>query len=84
MLGGRSVALIFAKPSTRTRVSMEVGVSELGGHPVVLRGEEMQLSRGESPRDTALVLSRHVAAIGIRTASDAEVARARRRRRPCR
>jgi ornithine carbamoyltransferase len=73
VLGGRSVALIFAKPSTRTRVSMEVGVSELGGHPVVLRGDEMQLSRGESPRDTALVLSRHVAAIGIRTASDAQV-----------
>ncbi|HSO98406.1 MAG TPA: ornithine carbamoyltransferase [Solirubrobacteraceae bacterium] len=73
VLGGRSVALIFAKPSTRTRVSMEVGVSELGGHPVVLRGDEMQLSRGESPRDTALVLSRHAAAIGIRTASDAEV-----------
>jgi ornithine carbamoyltransferase len=73
VLGGRSVALVFAKPSTRTRVSMEVGVTELGGHPVVLRGDETQLSRGESPRDTALVLSRHVAAIGIRTASDAEV-----------
>jgi ornithine carbamoyltransferase len=73
VLDGRSVALIFAKPSTRTRVSMEVGVSELGGHPIVLRGDEMQLSRGESPRDTALVLSRHVAAIGIRTTSDAQV-----------
>jgi ornithine carbamoyltransferase len=69
-LARKSVALIFEHPSTRTRVSFEVGVSELGGHPVVLRSEEMQLSRGESPRDTALVLSRHVAAIGIRTGPD--------------
>ena len=74
VLDGRSVALIFQKPSTRTRVSFEVGVSELGGHPVILRSEEMQLSRGESPRDTGLVLSRHVAAIGIRTGSDELVA----------
>lgn len=71
VLGGRSVALIFEKPSTRTRLSFDTGVHELGGHPVVLRGDEMQLSRGESPRDTALVLSRHVAAIGIRTGADA-------------
>ncbi len=69
-LAGRSVALIFQKPSTRTRVSFETGVYELGGHPLVLRPDEMQLSRGESPRDTALVLSRHVAAIGIRTGPD--------------
>jgi ornithine carbamoyltransferase len=69
-LDGRSVALIFHKPSTRTRVSFEVGIDELGGHAVVLRPDEMQLSRGESPRDTALVLSRHVAAIGMRTGSD--------------
>jgi ornithine carbamoyltransferase len=61
------VALIFEKPSTRTRLSFEMGVCELGGHPVVLRADEMQLSRGESPRDTALVLSRQVAAIGMRT-----------------
>jgi ornithine carbamoyltransferase len=66
-LAGHSVALIFHAPSTRTRVSFEAGVFELGGHPLVLRGEELQLSRGESARDTALVLSRHVAAIGIRT-----------------
>ncbi len=66
-LAGRSVALIFQRPSTRTRVSFEVGVHELGGHPLVLRQDELQLSRGESPRDTALVLSRHVAAVGIRT-----------------
>jgi ornithine carbamoyltransferase len=69
-LEGRSVALIFQKPSTRTRVSFEVGVHELGGHPVVLRSDEMQVSRGEALRDTALVLSRHVAAIGIRTGPD--------------
>jgi ornithine carbamoyltransferase len=69
-LAGKSVALIFERPSTRTRVSFEVGVAELGGHPVVLRSDEMQLSRGESPRDTALVLSRHVDAIAIRTGPD--------------
>jgi ornithine carbamoyltransferase len=69
-LAGRNVALIFQKPSTRTRVSFEVGIDELGGHAVVLRSEEMQLSRGEAVRDTALVLSRHVAAIGLRTGSD--------------
>ncbi len=72
-LAGRGVALIFEKPSTRTRLSFEMGVNELGGHPVVLRSGEMQLSRGESPRDTALVLSRQVAAVGIRTGPDALV-----------
>jgi len=72
VLEGRSVALIFEKPSTRTRVSFEAGVSELGGHPLVLRSGELQLSRGESIRDTALVFSRHVAAIGIRTGPDAD------------
>ena len=66
-LDGRSVALVFEKPSTRTRVSFEVGIRELGGHPVVLREGETQLSRGESLRDFALVLSRMVAAIGVRT-----------------
>jgi ornithine carbamoyltransferase len=66
-LEGRSVALVFERPSTRTRVSFEVGVAQLGGHPVVLREGELQLSRGESIRDTALILSRYVAAIGIRT-----------------
>ena len=70
-LAGRGVALIFEKPSTRTRVSFEMGVHELGGHAVVLRSGETQLSRGESPRDTALVLSRQVAAVGIRTGADA-------------
>jgi ornithine carbamoyltransferase len=66
-LAGRSVALIFEKPSTRTRISFEVGINELGGDAVVLREGEMQLSRGESVRDTAIVLSRYVAAIGVRT-----------------
>jgi ornithine carbamoyltransferase len=66
-LAGRSVALLFERPSTRTRVSFEVGVAELGGHPVVLRENEMQISRGESIRDTALVLSRFVQMIGVRT-----------------
>jgi ornithine carbamoyltransferase len=69
-LAGRSVALIFQKPSTRTRVSFEVGIHELGGHAVVLRSDELQLSRGEAARDTALVLSRHVAAVGLRTGAD--------------
>jgi ornithine carbamoyltransferase len=73
VLAGRSVALIFEKPSTRTRVSFETGVHELGGHPLVLRSGELQLSRGESIRDTAYILSRNTAAIGIRTGSDEEV-----------
>jgi ornithine carbamoyltransferase len=68
-LQGRSVALLFERPSTRTRVSFEVGVAELGGTPVVLRGEEMQLARGESVADTARVLSRFVDAIVIRAGS---------------
>ncbi len=66
-LAGRTVALIFQAPSTRTRVSFDAGVFELGGHPMVLRTDELQLSRGESVRDTAYVLSRHAAAIGVRT-----------------
>src|SRR2546423_11684016 len=70
-LDGRSVALIFERPSTRTRVSFEVGIHELGGHAVVLRADELQLSRGEALRDTALVLGRHVAAVGVRTGPDA-------------
>ena len=73
-LAARSVALIFEKPSTRTRVSFEVGISELGGHPLVLRSDELQLARGEALRDTAIVLSRHVAAVGVRTGPDAILA----------
>ncbi|CAN5565747.1 ornithine carbamoyltransferase [soil metagenome] len=66
-LEGCSVALIFEKPSTRTRLSFEAGIFELGGQPVVLRAGDLQLSRGESTGDTARILSRHVAAIGMRT-----------------
>ncbi len=66
-LEGKSVALVFDKPSTRTRVSFDVGIHELGGHPVVLRQGELQMARGEAPRDVALVLSRMVHAIGVRT-----------------
>jgi ornithine carbamoyltransferase len=73
-LAGRAVALLFEKPSTRTRLSFEVGVVELGGHPVVLRPGEMQLSRGESARDTARILARNVHAVGVRTGPDAELA----------
>jgi ornithine carbamoyltransferase len=72
-LEGRTVALLFQKPSTRTRTSFEAGVFELGGHPMVLRGDELQITRGESVRDTALILSRHAAAIGLRTGSEDEL-----------
>ncbi|GAC1326432.1 MAG: ornithine carbamoyltransferase [Mycobacteriales bacterium] len=67
VLAERAVALIFEKPSTRTRVSFEVGVAELGGHPVVIDAAASQLGRGETLEDTARVLSRYVAAIVIRT-----------------
>ena len=67
LLEGRTVAMIFQKPSTRTRVSFEVGIRQLGAAPVVLRTEETQLGRGESIPDTARVLSRYVDAIMIRT-----------------
>lgn len=72
-LAGLSVALVFERPSTRTRMSFEVGVGELGGTPIVLNGAELQLSRGESPRDTAVVMSRYVHAIGLRTGDHATV-----------
>ncbi|MFN8163905.1 MAG: ornithine carbamoyltransferase [Solirubrobacterales bacterium] len=73
-LAGRNVALVFERPSTRTRISFEVGVAELGATPIVLRGDEMQLSRGESASDTARVLSRYVDAIVIRSGSHEAVA----------
>jgi ornithine carbamoyltransferase len=69
-LAGQSVAILLARPSTRTRASFEVGIAQLGGTPVVLRSEELQLARGESPRDTALVLSRYVNAIVARPGVD--------------
>jgi ornithine carbamoyltransferase len=70
----RSVAILLARPSTRTRASFEVGIAQLGGLPVVLRSEELQLARGESPRDTALVLSRYVDAIVTRPGADETIA----------
>ena len=66
-LSGRSIALIFEKPSTRTRVSFEVGVAQLGGRPVVLSSGELQLGRGETIQDTGRVLSRYVDGIVLRT-----------------
>jgi ornithine carbamoyltransferase len=67
LAGPRSVAVIFEKPSTRTRLSFEVGIAELGGHPVVIDAGTTQLGRGETLEDTARVLSRYVAAIVVRT-----------------
>ena len=66
-LSGRSIALIFEKPSTRTRVSFEVGIVELGAQAVVLSSGELQLGRGETIQDTGRVLSRYVDAIVLRT-----------------
>jgi ornithine carbamoyltransferase len=66
-LDGGSVALVFEKPSTRTRLSFEVGVHELGGHPIVVDASTTQLGRGETLEDTARVMSRYCAAIVIRT-----------------
>jgi len=68
-LAGKTLALIFEKPSTRTRVSFEVGMRQLGGDVIVLSGKETQLGRGETIADTARVLSRYVDAIMLRTDS---------------
>ena len=72
-LPGRSVALVFEKPSTRTRVSFEVGVGELGATPIMLRADELQLTRGESIGDTARILSGYLHGIVIRSGSDERV-----------
>jgi ornithine carbamoyltransferase len=64
---GRAVAMIFEKPSTRTRVSFEIAVASAGGHPVPLSSAELQLGRGETIEDTGRVLSRYVDAIVLRT-----------------
>ena len=73
VLPGRAIGLIFHKPSTRTRVAFEVGIAELGGMALFLPAAELQLARGESYRDTALVLSRFLSALMIRTFEQGEV-----------
>jgi ornithine carbamoyltransferase len=73
-LAGKTLAMIFDKPSTRTRVSFDVGMRQLGGEAIMLTAQEMQLGRGETLADTARVLSRFVDAIMIRTLDHESVA----------
>ena len=73
LLAGRTLAMIFRKSSTRTRVSFEVGMAQLGGHGVFLSDTTSQMGRGESVHDTAHVLSGYVDGIMIRTFEQAEV-----------
>ena len=73
VLPGRTIGLIFHKPSTRTRVAFEVGIAELGGMALFLPAAELQLARGESFRDTAVVLSRFLSALMIRTFEQEEI-----------
>jgi ornithine carbamoyltransferase len=73
LLHGRSLGMIFLKPSTRTRVSFEVGMAHLGGTALYLRADDLQLSRGETLRDTAMVLSRYVDALAVRTFAHSDV-----------
>ncbi|MFQ5985658.1 MAG: ornithine carbamoyltransferase [Alphaproteobacteria bacterium] len=72
-LAGKTLAMIFEKPSTRTRVSFDVAMRQLGGETIILNPDEMQLGRGESIADTAQVLSRYVDAIMIRTSDHAKL-----------
>jgi ornithine carbamoyltransferase len=74
LAGPRSVAVVFEKPSLRTRVSFEVGVAELGGHPLIIDAMTTHFGRGETIGDAAKVLSRYVDAIVIRTSADARLA----------
>jgi ornithine carbamoyltransferase len=67
LLAGKQIAMIFEKPSTRTRVSFESGINSLGGNAIILRADELQLGRGETIEDTGRVLSRYVDAIVVRT-----------------
>ncbi|HTZ42704.1 MAG TPA: ornithine carbamoyltransferase [Jatrophihabitans sp.] len=71
--GPRTVAVIFDKPSTRTRVSFSVGIAELGGHPLIIDGSTSQLGRGEPVADTARVLSRQVSAVVWRTFAQSDL-----------
>ena len=73
LLEGRSVGMIFQKPSTRTRVSFEVGIAQLGGTGLYLAAGDLQLGRGETIKDTAVVLSRYLNGIMIRTFKQADV-----------
>jgi ornithine carbamoyltransferase len=73
VLPGRALGMIFEKPSTRTRVSFEVGIAQLGGYGLYLRADDLQLGRGETIRDTATVLSRYLHAILIRTFAQSDV-----------
>jgi ornithine carbamoyltransferase len=73
LLPGRMLGMIFQKPSTRTRVSFEVGIAELGGHGLYLMASELQLGRGETIKDTANVLDRYLDAIMIRTFAQEDV-----------
>ena len=73
-LAGKSIGMIFEKPSTRTRVSFEVGIRQLGGTPVMLAAQDLQLGRGETVADTARVLSRYLDGVMIRALSHDTVA----------